>query len=72
MKLLLKMQIKRIDSLREIFGTLDGGQVLDVACGEGQFIEILQATLRSWKLITGLDMYHDLRVVLDKILGAIQ
>jgi ubiquinone/menaquinone biosynthesis C-methylase UbiE len=50
------MNIRKINSFREVFSEIDGGRILDVACGEGQFIEILQTHLRSWEHITGLDV----------------
>jgi ubiquinone/menaquinone biosynthesis C-methylase UbiE len=50
------MKIRKISSFREVFSEIDGGRILDVACGEGQFIEILRTHLRSWEHITGLDV----------------
>jgi ubiquinone/menaquinone biosynthesis C-methylase UbiE len=50
------MKIKKIKSFREVLHEIDGGKVLDVACGEGQFIEILKDSLRSWEHFTGLDV----------------
>lgn len=50
------MKIKKINSFREVLGEIDGGKVLDVACGEGQFIEILKDSLRSWEHFTGFDV----------------
>jgi ubiquinone/menaquinone biosynthesis C-methylase UbiE len=50
------MTIIKINSFREVLGEIDGGKVLDVACGEGQFIEILKDSLRSWEHFTGLDI----------------
>jgi ubiquinone/menaquinone biosynthesis C-methylase UbiE len=40
----------------KILNQADGGEILDVACGNGQFIGILQDNLRSFKQITGLDI----------------
>jgi len=48
--------ITRIDNFRQILGNIDGGRILDVACGVGQFIKILQDSLRSWEEIFGLDV----------------
>jgi ubiquinone/menaquinone biosynthesis C-methylase UbiE len=50
------MTIKKINSFREVLSEIDGGKVLDVACGEGQFIEILKESLRSWEHFTCLDV----------------
>lgn len=41
------MRIRKIDSFRGIFSNMDGGEVLDVTCGEGHFIGILKTFLRS-------------------------
>jgi ubiquinone/menaquinone biosynthesis C-methylase UbiE len=48
--------IIKTGNFKEIFGNIDGGRILDVACGIGQFIEILQNFLRSWDEIFGLDI----------------
>jgi ubiquinone/menaquinone biosynthesis C-methylase UbiE len=50
------MKIKKIKNFREVLCEIDGGKVLDVACGEGQFIDILKNSLRSCEHITGLDV----------------
>jgi len=52
----MRMSITKTDNFRQIFENIDGGKILDVACGVGQFIEILQSSLRSWNEIFGLDM----------------
>jgi len=54
------MNIKRIDGFKELFYEMDGGQILDVACGEGQFIDVMQTALRSWEHITGLDVNEEI------------
>lgn len=41
---------------RELLNTLDGGHLLDVACGCGQFIGILMKNLNSYESITGFDI----------------
>lgn len=38
---------------------IDGGKVLDVACGTGQFIEILSGSLGSFGSITGVDVLEE-------------
>jgi ubiquinone/menaquinone biosynthesis C-methylase UbiE len=40
----------------ELLGEINGGKVLDVACGSGQFIEILVKSLKSFESITGIDL----------------
>lgn len=40
---------------KEIFAEIAGGKVLDVATGEGGFVEILQQNLQSYAGITGID-----------------
>ncbi len=52
----MTLNITNTDNFRQIFENIDGGKILDVACGIGQFIEILQNSLRSWDEIFGLDM----------------
>lgn len=54
------MIISKIESFVEVFGRMDGGNILDVACGEGQFIKVLQTSLRSWGHITGLDVNENI------------
>jgi len=39
----------------QVLGNLDAGNVLDVATGNGSFIELLISNLRSYKTITGVD-----------------
>jgi len=50
------LSITKTDNYKQIFGNIDGGRILDVACGVGQFIEILQDSLKSWDEIFGLDV----------------
>lgn len=70
MNSLLEMNIRKISSFREVLNDIDGGHILDVACGEGQFIKILQTFLRSWEHITGLDVNKKfLRVAADNFRG---
>ena len=40
----------------ELLAGINGGGVLDVGCGSGQFIEILVQSLRSYDSITGVDI----------------
>lgn len=49
-------EIIAIASFQEVLGTIDGGRILDVACGAGQSIELLVNSLGSWDRITGLDL----------------
>lgn len=65
------MKIRKIESFKDALGHLDGGKILDVACGEGQFIKILQNSLRSWDHFTGLDVNDEiLKVAAEKYQGA--
>lgn len=54
------MNIRSIDGFKELFYEMNGGQILDVACGEGQFIDIMQTALKSWEHITGLDVNEEI------------
>ena len=38
---------------------IDGGKVLDVGCGTGQFIEILDDSLKSIDSVTGVDVAEE-------------
>lgn len=40
----------------KILGDIDGGEVLDVGCGSGQFMDILVRSLKSFRSITGVDV----------------
>jgi SAM-dependent methyltransferase len=42
-----------------LLGSIEGGDVLDVGCGEGQFTEILIKSLKSFKTLTGVDVDRD-------------
>lgn len=42
--------------LKKILGDIDGGDVLDVGCGSGQFTDILIKSLNSFDSITGVDI----------------
>ena len=39
-----------------ILNGISGGNILDVACGSGQFIEVLRDNLKSFDYITGIDV----------------
>ena len=43
----------------KILGNIDGGNILDVGCGYGQFIEILVTSLKSYTTVTGVDVDDD-------------
>ncbi len=53
-------EIIAIAGFQEALGTIDGGKVLDVACGAGQSIEILVNSLGRWDHITGLDLSEEI------------
>ena len=53
-------EIVRINDFKEILGDFHGGRILDVACGPGQFIEILVDSMASWEHITGLDLSDEI------------
>jgi ubiquinone/menaquinone biosynthesis C-methylase UbiE len=40
----------------ELLSEINGGKVLDVGCGSGQFIEILIQSLGSFESVTGVDV----------------
>jgi ubiquinone/menaquinone biosynthesis C-methylase UbiE len=42
-----------------LLNKIDGGNVLDVGCGSGQFTEILAEALHSFESITGVDVNED-------------
>jgi ubiquinone/menaquinone biosynthesis C-methylase UbiE len=44
-----------LNAFEELFTDIDGGRVLDVATGEGGYINILQRYLSSFASITGVD-----------------
>ena len=52
-----------MNAFKEHFSSLDGGQVLDVATGEGGYISILKRYLKSYAIILGVDSD-------DKVLAA--
>ena len=52
----MALNITTSNNFSEIFGNIEGGRILDVACGVGQFIEILRDSLKSWTEIFGLDV----------------
>jgi SAM-dependent methyltransferase len=39
-----------------LLSSVDGGEVLDVGCGRGQFTEILARSLKSFRSVTGIDV----------------
>jgi SAM-dependent methyltransferase len=41
---------------KEVLSGIQGGKVLDIGCGSGQFIEILAETLGAYESITGIDV----------------
>jgi SAM-dependent methyltransferase len=45
-----------LNTFEELFSDIVGGRVLDVACGEGGFITILQSYLGSVTSISGIDL----------------
>lgn len=45
-----------METLRQAFGAIPGGRVLDVATGEGHFIRTLAQNLRSYADIIGIDI----------------
>jgi len=53
-------EIIAIDSFQEVLGTIDGGEILDIASGAGQFIDVLVGSLGSWEHITGLDLSEEI------------
>jgi SAM-dependent methyltransferase len=40
----------------ELLSGINGGKVLDIGCGSGQFIEILMQSLGSFESVTGVDV----------------
>ena len=40
----------------ELLSGINGGRVLDIGCGSGQFIEILIQSLGSFDSVTGVDV----------------
>ena len=45
-----------MDVIERILGTIDGGEVLDVATHEGHFVQILMKNLKSYTEIVGIDI----------------
>jgi 2-polyprenyl-3-methyl-5-hydroxy-6-metoxy-1,4-benzoquinol methylase len=45
-----------VETLRQAFGAISGGRVLDVATGEGHFVRTLAENLRSYVDIIGIDI----------------
>lgn len=48
--------MKPADNFWNILSGIDGGRILDVACGRGQFVRILVDNLGAFSHITGLDV----------------
>ena len=53
-------KIERIEDFQELLENFHGGRILDVACGGGQFIDVLVNSLASWEHITGLDLSDEI------------
>jgi len=49
-----------MNALEKLLSGIDGGRVLDVATGEGDFAALLAAHLRSYRSITGVDIDENL------------
>lgn len=41
---------------KELLSGINGGKVLDIGCGSGQFIDILMQSLESFDSVTGIDV----------------
>jgi len=54
------MNIKVVENFQEVLGSVNGGKILDIACGAGQFIEVLDGSLGSFEHITGLDLSEEI------------
>ena len=44
---------------KQLLEGIDGGVILDVGCGSGQFTEILVESLASYTSITGIDVAEE-------------
>ncbi len=44
---------------QKLLSEIDGGRILDVGCGSGQFTEILTDSLKSFDSITGIDVTEE-------------
>lgn len=54
----------------KLLSNIEAGEILDVGCGSGQFIEILVRSLKSFKTITGVDVDKEsLREANEKFQG---
>ncbi len=49
-----------MNALEQVLSEIDGGKVLDVATGDGEFVELLVRHLRSYSSITGVDVDQNL------------
>ena len=45
-----------LDLFKQVLGNISGGRVLDVATGEGGFVELLARHLKSYSAIIGIDI----------------
>jgi ubiquinone/menaquinone biosynthesis C-methylase UbiE len=52
-----------LNAFEELFSSLEGGRVLDVATGEGGYVNILKRYLKSYAIVLGIDSD-------DKVLAA--
>ena len=41
---------------KQLLAGIDGGDVLDVGCGSGQFTAVLVSSLATFRSITGVDL----------------
>ena len=44
-----------VETVKSILGRIDGGRILDVATGDGAFIDLLTGNLKSYDTIVGID-----------------
>ena len=48
--------VNLLDLFKQVLGNISGGRVLDVATGEGGFIELLARQLKNYSAIIGIDI----------------
>jgi SAM-dependent methyltransferase len=58
-----------MDELRQRLKTIDGGRVLDVGTGRGQFVRILMDSLDDYESITGVDTVDPATSISPDLLG---
>jgi len=46
-------------NFQTILSGIDGGRILDVGCGSGQFTEVLTGSLNSFESLTGIDVAEE-------------